>query len=137
MKTVIMAGGFGTRLRPLTCNLPKPMVSIANKPMMEHIINLLKKHNLKDIVALLFFQGEEIKNYFGDGSKFGVKIEYVTSTEDYGTAGSVKNAEGKLYGGSVSGEKERVLVISGDVLTDIDLTKAIDYHTSVARRDRQ
>ena len=70
MKTVIMAGGFGTRLRPLTCNLPKPMVSIANKPMMEHIINLLKKHNLKNIVALLFFQGEEIKNYFGDSSKF-------------------------------------------------------------------
>src|SRR3990170_433498 len=128
MKTVIMAGGFGTRLRPLTCNLPKPMVSIANKPMMEHIINILKKNNLKDIVALLFFQGEEIKNYFGDGSKFGVKIEYVTSTEDYGTAGSVKNAEGELYGGSVSGEKERVLVISGDVLTDIDLSKAIDFH---------
>ena len=129
MKTVIMAGGFGTRLRPLTCNLPKPMVSIANKPMMEHIINLLKKHNLKDIVALLFFQGEEIKKYFGDGSKLGVKIEYVTSTEDYGTAGSVKNAEGQLYGGSISAEREKVLIISGDVLTDIDLTKAIDFHT--------
>ncbi len=128
MKTVIMAGGFGTRLRPLTCNLPKPMVSIANKPMMEHILNLLKKHNLKEIVALLFFQGEEIKNYFGDGSKFGVKIEYITAAEDYGTAGSVKNAEELLYKGSSSGSNERFLVISGDVLTDIDLSLALDFH---------
>lgn len=128
MKTVIMAGGFGTRLRPLTSNLPKPMVSIANKPMMEHILNLLKKHNLKDIVALLFFQGEEIKNYFGDGSKFGVKIDYLTATEDYGTAGSVKNAEKLLFGDSNQQKKERFLVISGDVLTDIDLSKVIDFH---------
>jgi len=128
MKTVIMAGGFGTRLRPLTCNLPKPMVAIANKPMMEHILNLLKKHNLKEIIVLLFFQGEEIKNYFGDGSRFGVKIEYVTATEDYGTAGSVKNAEKLLFGDPNSEKKERFLVISGDVLTDIDLSSAIDFH---------
>ncbi len=129
MKTVIMAGGFGTRLRPLTCNLPKPMVSIANKPMMEHILNLLKKHNLKDIVALLFFQGEEIKNYFGDGSKFGVKIEYLTATEDYGTAGSVKNAEKLIFGDFPAKKRERFLVISGDVFTDIDLSSVIGFHT--------
>jgi mannose-1-phosphate guanylyltransferase/phosphomannomutase len=120
MKTVIMAGGFGTRLRPLSCSLPKPMVYMANKPMMEHIINLLRKHGLTDIVAVLYFQPEEIKSYFGDGSRFGVKIEYVQAHEDYGTAGSVKNAEHLL--------KERFLIISGDVLTDLDLKSAIDYH---------
>jgi mannose-1-phosphate guanylyltransferase/phosphomannomutase len=120
MKTIIMAGGFGTRLRPLTCNLPKPMVYIANKPMMEHIITLLKKHGLTDLVVLLYFQPEDITSYFGDGSKWGVKIEYVTAVEDFGTAGSVKNAEKFLNG--------RFLVISGDVLTDIDLKKAIDFH---------
>ncbi len=120
MKTVIMAGGFGTRLRPLSCSLPKPMVYMANKPMMEHIINLLRKHGLTDIVAVLYFQPEEIKSYFGDGSKFGVKIEYVQAQEDYGTAGSVKNAEHLL--------KERFLIISADVLTDLDLESAIDFH---------
>jgi mannose-1-phosphate guanylyltransferase/phosphomannomutase len=121
MKTVIMAGGFGTRLRPLSCSLPKPMVYMANKPMMEHIINLLRKHDLTDIVALLYFQPEEIKSYFGDGSKFGVKIEYVQAREDYGTAGSVKNAELLL-------KDERFLIISGDVLTDLDLKSAVDFH---------
>jgi len=120
MKTVIMAGGFGTRLRPLSCTLPKPMVYLANKPLMEHIINLLKRHDLVDIVALLYFQPEEIKNYFGDGSKFGVKIQYVQAHEDYGTAGGVKNAEHLL--------EDRFLIISGDVLTDLDLKSAIDFH---------
>jgi len=120
MKAVIMAGGFGTRLRPLTSTLPKPMVCIANRPMMEHIVNLLKKHNFTEIVTLLYFQPEEITSYFGDGKRFGVKIEYVLATADYGTAGSVKNAKDFL--------DERFLIISGDVLTDIDLSKAIDFH---------
>jgi mannose-1-phosphate guanylyltransferase/phosphomannomutase len=121
MKTVIMAGGFGTRLRPLSCSLPKPMVYMANKPMMEHIIDLLREHGLVDIIALLYFQPEEIKSYFGDGSKFGVRIEYVQAYEDYGTAGGVKNAEHLIKG-------ERFLIISGDVLTDLDLKSAIDFH---------
>lgn len=120
MKTVIMAGGFGMRLRPLTSNFPKPMVYVANKPMMEHILDLLKKHNLTDIVALLYFQPEEITSYFGDGKRFGVKIEYVLATANYGTAGSVRNAKDFL--------NDRFLIISGDVLTDIDLSKAIKFH---------
>ena len=120
MKAVVMAGGFGTRLRPLTLGLPKPMVYMANKPIMEHIINLLRRHDLTDIVALLYFQPEEIKSYFGDGSKFGVRIEYVQAHEDYGTAGAVKNAEHLL--------EERFLIISGDVLTDLDLKSAINFH---------
>lgn len=120
MKAVIMAGGFGTRLRPLSCNLPKPMVYVANKPMMEHIVNLLIRHGLTDLVVLLYFQAETIRSYFGDGTKFGVKIEYAQAEDDFGTAGAVKNAERLL--------DERFLVISADVLTDIDLTSAIDFH---------
>ena len=120
MKAVIMAGGFGTRLRPLSCNIPKPMVYVANKPMMEHIVNLLKKHGLEDLVVLLYFQADTIRDYFGDGSRFGVKIEYVQALEDYGTAGAVKNAQHLL--------DQRFLIISADVLTDIDLNAASDFH---------
>jgi len=120
MKAVIMAGGFGTRLRPLSCSLPKPMVYMANKPMMEHIVDLLKKHGLVDLVVLLYFQAETIRDYFGDGLRFGLKIEYVQAQEDYGTAGAVKNAQSLL--------SERFLVISADVLTDIDLSSACDFH---------
>ena len=121
MKTVIMAGGFGTRLRPLTQSLPKPMVPVANLPMLHHIVNLLKKHNLTDYITLLYFQPEEIKGYFKDGTGFGVSMKYLLAEDDFGTAGAVKAAE-DFYQGN------RVLVISGDVLTDFDLTAAIKFH---------
>jgi mannose-1-phosphate guanylyltransferase/phosphomannomutase len=120
MKSVIMAGGFGTRLRPLTHNVPKPMIPMANKPMMEHIVDLLREHGITDLVTLLHFQPELIESYFGDGADFGVRITYVGATEDYGTAGAVKNAEKYLDG--------PFLVISGDVLTDFDLGAAIAFH---------
>ncbi len=120
MKAVIMAGGFGTRLRPLTLNLPKPMVPLGGIPIMEHLVQLLKKHGFMDITALLYFQAEQIKEYFGDGSDFGVEMNYVMSQADFGTAGSVKNAQKYLH--------ERFLIISGDVATDIDLTKAVHFH---------
>lgn len=119
-KAVIMAGGFGTRLRPLTMTLPKPMVPIANRPMMEHIVNLLKKNNITDIISLLYFSPDKITSYFGDGSNYGINMEYVHAVADYGTAGSVKNAYKNL--------NERFIIISGDVLTDFDLQKAIDFH---------
>jgi mannose-1-phosphate guanylyltransferase/phosphomannomutase len=121
MKAVIMAGGFGTRLRPLTMNIPKPMVPIVNIPIMHRIITLLKKNGITDIVALVYYQPDVIMNYFKDGKDFGVNITYVRAEDDFGTAGSVKNAENFI------GEDE-FLVISGDVLTDIDLSKAIEYH---------
>lgn len=120
MKTVIMAGGEGTRLRPLTCNRPKPMVPIVNKPVMEHIIELLKKHDLTDIAVTLQYMPELIKEYFNDGSDFGVNIKYYVEKTPLGTAGSVKNAEEFL--------DETFLVISGDALTDIDLGEAINFH---------
>lgn len=121
MKTVIMAGGFGTRLRPLTQSLPKPMVPMANRPMLNHIVDLLKLHELKDYVTLLYFQPEEITNFFHDGSAFGVTMKYTQAQDDLGTAGSVKNAEEHFQG-------QRVLVISGDVLTNFDLTSALKFH---------
>ncbi len=120
MKAIIMAGGFGTRLRPLTCNTPKPMAPIMNKPMMHHIVELLKKHGITDIISTLFYSPDTITNYFGDGSRLGVKMSYVKADADYGTAGSVRNA--------TKGFSERTLVISGDVLTDFDLSAAIRYH---------
>jgi mannose-1-phosphate guanylyltransferase/phosphomannomutase len=120
MRGVIMAGGFGTRLRPLTCNIPKPMVPMANAPLMERIINLLRDHSITDIVAILYYQAEEITEYFGDGDQFGVKLSYIGAEADYGTAGSVKNAESFL--------NEPFLIISGDVLTDFDLKDAIAFH---------
>jgi len=120
MKSVVLAGGFGTRLRPLTCNLPKPMVPMANRPMMDHIINLLVQHNIKDVLTLLYFQPEEIQNHFQDGKKFGVKMKYLIPQADLGTAGCVKFSEEDLT--------ETFIIMSGDVLTDFDLSKAIAFH---------
>ena len=126
MKAVIMAGGFGTRLRPLTCNTPKPMVPLMNKPMMEHIVALLKSHGITDLIGSLFYQPEVITGYFGDGKPFGVTMGYVRAEADYGTAGSVRNA--------TDGMKERIMVISGDVLTDFDLRAALRFHESKGAR---
>ncbi|MEJ2519543.1 MAG: mannose-1-phosphate guanyltransferase [Desulfuromonadales bacterium] len=122
MKAVIMAGGFGTRIHPLTISQPKPMIPLANRPIMEHIITLLKGHGIADLVLLLYHQPEIIKKYFGDGSEFGVHITYVTPLEDFGTAGAVKAAERHL--------DERFLIISGDLLTDFDLSEVIRFHDS-------
>src|SRR3954469_12799488 len=83
MKGVIMAGGFGTRLKPLTINRPKPMVPVGNRPIMEHIIDLLRRHGITDLVSILYFQPEYITSHFGDGSKFGVSMKYVTADADY------------------------------------------------------
>lgn len=120
MKAVIMAGGKGTRLRPLTCDCPKPMVPIMNKPVMEHIIDLLKRHGITDIAVTTFYLPQVIEDYFGDGSDFGVNLRYFVEESPLGTAGSVKNAEKFL--------DETFIVISGDALTDADLTRAVDYH---------
>jgi mannose-1-phosphate guanylyltransferase/phosphomannomutase len=120
MKAVIMAGGEGTRLRPLTSNAPKPMMPIANAPMMEHIVTLLRRHGYDDIVVTVAFMANHIRNYFGDGSEMGVRMVYATEETPLGTAGSVLNARDKL--------DERFLVISGDVLTDIDLGAIARFH---------
>jgi len=120
MKAVIMAGGEGTRLRPQTSNLPKPMLPLVGRPMMEHIVSLLRRHGITDIVVTLAFLPNAIRSYFGDGSELGVRMVYATEETPLGTAGSVRNARDELT--------ERFLVISGDVLTDIDLTSMLQFH---------
>src|SRR5262252_10078036 len=120
MKAVVMAGGEGSRLRPLTVTRPKPMVPIVGRPVMEHILNLLKSHGITDIVVTVQYMASAIEDYFGDGSQLGLRINYSREEVPLGTAGSVKNAEELL--------DEPFLVISGDALTDYDLTNIIKYH---------
>ncbi|MBD0303115.1 MAG: mannose-1-phosphate guanyltransferase, partial [Tolypothrix sp. T3-bin4] len=121
MRAVLMAGGSGTRLRPLTCDLPKPMVPILNRPIAEHIINLLKRHHITEVIATLHYLPDVLRDYFQDGSDFGVQMTYaVEEDQPLGTAGCVKNIAELL--------DETFLVISGDSITDFDLTAAIEFH---------
>jgi len=120
MKAVIMAGGEGTRLRPVTCGIPKPMVPVLNKPVMEYTIELLKKHNITDIAATLAYFPAVITDYFGDGGEFGVSLRYYIEHTPLGTGGSVKNAE-DFY-------DDTFIIVSGDALTDIDFEKALEFH---------
>ncbi|GCE20411.1 sugar phosphate nucleotidyltransferase [Dictyobacter kobayashii] len=120
MKAVVMAGGEGSRLRPLTIRRPKPMVPIVGKPVMEHILNLLKRHGITEVVVTVQYLASNIEDYFGNGSQLGMRITYSREDVPLGTAGSVKNAEDQLT--------EPFLVISGDALTDYDLTELIKYH---------
>lgn len=121
MKAVVMAGGEGSRLRPLTSRRPKPLAPVANKPVMEHIVDLLRRHGITEIVATLHYLADEIESYFGDGSAFGVSMRYVVEDTPLGTAGAVKLAADLLG-------DEPFLVISGDALTDIDLTALVADH---------
>jgi mannose-1-phosphate guanylyltransferase / phosphomannomutase len=116
-----MAGGEGTRLRPMTANQPKPMLPVANKPIMEHVLRLLRRHGLTETVVTVQFLASIVRNYFGDGEDFGMSLQYATEETPLGTAGSVKNAEDAL-------RDEPFLVISGDALTDIDLSDLIAFH---------
>ncbi len=120
MKAVVMAGGEGTRLRPLTSNQPKPMVPIVGKPCMEHILELLGRHGFDDVIVTLAFMPQSIRSYFGDGESLGLSIGYSVEESPLGTAGSVRLASGKL--------DDTVLVISGDALCDIDLAALVDFH---------
>ena len=101
-----MAGGEGTRLRPMTANQPKPMLPVVNRPIMEHVLRLLRKHGLTETVVTVQFLASMVRNYFGDGEDFGMSLQYATEETPLGTAGSVKNAEDAL-------RDEPFLVISG------------------------
>ncbi|MCL5074655.1 MAG: mannose-1-phosphate guanyltransferase [Chloroflexi bacterium] len=120
MKAVVMAGGEGSRLRPLTVARPKPMVPIVNKPVIQHIFDLLKRHHITDVVVTVQYLASSIQDAFGDGSDLGLKITYSVEDTPLGTAGSVKNAQKEL--------DDTFIVISGDALTDFDLTAIIDFH---------
>ncbi len=121
MKAVVMAGGEGTRLRPLTSNRPKPLVPVLNKPIAQHIIEHLKRAGITDIVITLYYLAEEIQSYFGDGSDLGVNLIYSIEDSPLGTAGSVKKAEQYL-------NDDTFIIVSGDALTDINIDKAVAFH---------
>ena len=121
MKAIIMAGGEGKRLKPITGSTPKPLVPLCGRPVMEHIILLLRRHGITDICAALKYRPDDIKNYFGSGEKLGVRLEYRVEQNALGTAGGVKNCA-DFYG------SEDFLVISGDAACDIDLSKLIAEH---------
>ncbi|HHX73915.1 MAG TPA: NDP-sugar synthase [Firmicutes bacterium] len=121
MKAMILAAGLGTRLRPLTDIVPKPMVPMAGRPCMEYIIRLLQKHGFDDIMVNLHYLPEKITGSFGDGAEFGVKITYSYEEELLGTADGLKKVEDFFAG-------EPVLLVSGDALTDLDLTAFYRYH---------
>ena len=121
MKAVVMAGGEGTRLRPMTANQPKPLLPVVNKPIMEHVLRLLRRHGFNETVVTVQFLASMVRNYFGDGEDFDMSLQYATEETPLGTAGSVKNAQDAL-------RDEPFLVISGDALTDIDLSELVKFH---------
>ena len=121
-RAMVLAAGLGTRLRPVTWSIPKPMVPVMNRPVMEHILRLLAGHGLDRVVANLHWFPEVIEGWFGDGSMAGVELRYSPEEALLGTAGGVRNAAGMLG--------EEFLVISGDALTDIDLSAMRDFHRS-------
>lgn len=120
MKAVIMAGGEGSRLRPLTCDRPKPMVPVADRPVMEYTLDLLRRHGFTDIYVTLQYLPDAIAEHFGDGSRFGVQMHYFVEEIPLGTAGGVRNIGEDL--------DETFLVMSGDGLTDIDLSRLLEFH---------
>jgi mannose-1-phosphate guanylyltransferase/phosphomannomutase len=121
MRAVVMAGGEGARLRPMTANQPKPLLPVVNRPVMEHVLRLLKRHGLDETVVTVQFLASLVRTYFGDGEELGMHLSYATEEVPLGTAGSVKNAEDAL-------RDDAFVVISGDALTDIDLSAVIRAH---------
>lgn len=121
MKAVVMAGGEGSRLRPITANRPKPLVPVGNQPIMEHILLLLRRHGIREVVATLHYLADEIQNTFDDGSELDVEMSYSIEDTPLGTAGSVKKAEALL-------KDDTFVIVSGDALTDCDLAKAVAFH---------
>lgn len=120
IKAVIMAGGEGTRLRPLTCNRAKPMIPVVNRPVIEHSIQLLKRHGIRDIIISLFYLPENVQNYFGDGSDWDVNISYSVEETPLGTAGGVKKAIGDF--------DSTFIVMSGDGIIDFNISSILDFH---------
>jgi mannose-1-phosphate guanylyltransferase len=120
MKAVILAGGLGTRLRPYTLFVPKPMLPVGPKPILEHIIDWLKENEIKDVVIATGYLGRVIEQYFGDGSAFGVRIEYARSDRPMGHAGQLKSAQSLL--------SETFVCLYGDAILEFDLKKLVAFH---------
>lgn len=126
MQALILAGGEGTRLRPLTATVPKPVVPLVDRPFIAFMLEWLRRHGVDDIVISCGFMASGVRNVLGDGSAFGVRLRYVEEPRPLGTGGAIKFAESLL--------DERVLVLNGDVLTDIDLTTQLAQHERTGAR---
>jgi NDP-sugar pyrophosphorylase family protein len=126
MRAMILAAGFGTRLRPLTNLMPKPLAPVANRPVMGHVLALLERHGVGEVIANVSYMPEALREAFGDGSGYGVSLEWSEEPAPLGTAGGVANAADFL----TSGGDDCFCVISGDALTDVDLTALIEAHRS-------
>jgi mannose-1-phosphate guanylyltransferase len=120
MKAIILAGGLGTRLRPLTNETPKPLLPVGGKPIVEHAINNFKKYGITDIILSIGYKADKIKDYFGDGNKFGVNISYCIEDEPLGTGGAIKKAAKDIH--------ETYLAINGDNLADFNWKEIIGVH---------
>lgn len=137
MRAMILAAGFGTRLKPLTLGLPKPMFPVLNRPLLEHTLNLLSSQGVQDIIVNVHHLPERIVEYFGDGAEFGVRLQFSQEDEILGTAGGLKKAQSFL-------EQGTFLVMNSDVLADIDLNNVLSFHkekksclTLVVRQDAE
>ena len=124
MKTVLLAGGRGVRLRPLTYSIPKPLLPVGERPILELIIERLKTFGFRDLVIAVGYRAELIETYFRDGSQLGVDIEYVREVEPLGTAGPLAVVRDQC---GVSGD-ESLLVMNGDLLTELDMREVVDFH---------
>ncbi len=120
MKAFILAGGEGTRLRPYTYNVPKPMLMLGGKPILQYVVENARRAGIKDLVLTVGYKHEQVTDYFGDGSAFGVRIEYSVEKEKMNTAGSILPYKGKV--------KETFAVVMGDHLTDLDLADMLKSH---------
>ena len=120
MKAVILVGGEGTRLRPLTCNIPKPMVPVVNRPFLEHTFSYLKRHNIDEVILAMGYLPHRIKEHFSDGKDYGIKLTYEVEDSPMGTGGAVKRLERQL--------DDTFVVMNGDVYTDLDITEMLETH---------
>jgi mannose-1-phosphate guanylyltransferase len=126
MQAVILVGGEGTRLRPLTSTLPKPVVPLVDRPFIAFMLEWLREHGIEDVIMSCGFLARSVRDVLGDGTRFGIRLRYVEEPDPRGTAGALKYAESML--------DERFLMLNGDVLTDIDLTAQIDQHQRTGAR---
>jgi mannose-1-phosphate guanylyltransferase len=126
MQAVILVGGEGTRLRPLTSTIPKPVVPLVDRPFVAYMIEWLRRHGIEDVIMSCGFLATSVRNVLGDGSAFGIQLRFVEEPDPRGTAGALKFAESML--------DERFLMLNGDVLTDIDLTEQIAQHERTGAR---
>lgn len=121
MIPIVMAGGFGTRIRPLSANRPKPMLTVVNRPILERVLQHLKSFGMNEVVLLTYYDPEKIRSHFGEGEQLGMKLHYFNADQDYGTAGAVAHGADMV-------QADEYLVLSGDVICDFDLGAIMQFH---------